>query len=141
MVEMHQPVRRHEKIKTGSDRAFGLVFAIAFAIIGLWPLIDSGGARIWSLVVAGVFLVISLAVPKVLAPLNKLWTKFGLLLGRVVSPLAMGVVYFLAVVPMGLLMRALGKDLLKLRWNPGADSYWEVRDPPGPPPETMKNQF
>ena len=100
-----------------------------------------GQVRIWAIGIAAAFAVVALARPGVLAPLNRLWTRFGLLLHKVVSPLIMGMLFYLTVTPIGLLMRAMGKDPLRLRPDPDAASYWIERDPPGPPPETMKNQF
>jgi len=92
-------------------------------------------------VVSGLFLLLAVLVPRVLAPANRLWTKFGLLLHHIVSPLALGVLFFLVVTPTGLLMRLFGKDPLRLRFDPAADSYWIKRDPPGPAADSLKNQF
>ncbi len=97
--------------------------------------------RLWALIAAGVFLVPALVFPKVLHPLNKLWMRFGALLQKIVSPIVLGALFFLTVTPMGLLMRLIGKDLLRLKKDPDASSYWIERTPPGPPPDTMRNQF
>ena len=80
-------------------------------------------------------------MPRVLAPLNRLWTRFGILLAKIVNPVVMAGVFFIAVTPIGLLMRLAGKDLLRLRYDSTAETYWIMRTPPGPPPDTMKNQF
>ena len=127
--------------KTSSDRAFGVVFAVVFAIIGLWPLLSGGMMRLWALGVGAVFLALALAAPKLLAPLNKLWTAFGLVLNRIMTPLIMSLLFFLAVVPVGLLMRIFGKRPLSLAFEPDAKSYWIVRETPGPEPDSMKHQF
>ncbi|WP_254431060.1 SxtJ family membrane protein [Magnetospirillum sp. LM-5] len=129
------------EVKIGSERSFGLVFAVLFAIIALWPLKDGGDIRLWALGAAAAFLVAALAAPQLLKPLNFLWFKFGMLLHHIVTPLVMGLLFFLTVTPVGLLMRATGKDPMRLKRDPAAASYWIERAPPGPAPETMKNQF
>ena len=137
----HEDYTRSSKVKRGSDRAFGFVFAAVFLIVGLLPVLDGGAPRLWSLAVAGAFLLVALVVPRVLSPLNKVWFKFGLFLHHVVNPIIMGIVFFIAVVPTGLIMRAVGKDPLHLQREPNAKSYWIMREPPGPAPESLKNQF
>ena len=137
----HESYERREDVKGSSDRSFGIVFAVVFAVIGLFPLVFGGGVRLWSLAVGAGFLVIALAAPSLLAPLNRLWLRFGLLLHRIVSPIVLGVMFFLVITPMGLLMRAMGKDLLRLKFDKQSASYWIGRIPPGPPPETLKDQF
>jgi len=139
---MHEHQPRHiAQTETSSDRAFGIVFTIFFAIVGLLPLLGSHPVRIWALVVSSIFLLLALLAPNSLAPLNKLWTKLGALLHRVVSPIALGVLFFLVVTPTGLLMRLFGKDPLRLRLDRSAKSYWIERAPPGPDAESLKNQF
>ena len=140
-VDTHERLSHTEHIQGSSDRGFGIVFACVFTIIGLWPLFSDGTVRIWSLAIAAGFLVVALARPGLLASLNRLWMRFGLLLSKVVNPVIMALLYYVTVTPMGLLMRALGKDLLRLRFEPGAKSYWIERRPPGPDPESMVNQF
>ncbi len=137
----HERLEREEVIQGSSNRGFGLVFAVVFAIVSLWPLTGGGAVRLWALAVAAVFLVLALAAPRSLAPLNKVWTKFGLLLHKIVNPLVMGLLFYLVVTPMGLAMRALGKRPLSLGFDREAPSYWIERRPPGPKPETMNNQF
>ncbi len=138
---LHESLTRDEAVKTSSDRAFGVVFTVVFLIIGLWPLLGGATPRVWALAVAAVFLVAALIRPGVLAPLNRLWTKLGLLLHKITNPIIMGLVFFLAVTPTALVMMALGKDPLRRKIDKTAASYWIRRDPPGPAPETMKNQF
>mgnify|MGYP001806346441 CR=1 FL=1 len=128
-------------VQRGSERSFGIVFAVVFAIVGSWPLKDGGDIRPWALALAIVFLIAALAAPRVLKPLNLLWFRFGLLPHKIMTPLIMGLLFFLTVTPVGLLMRATGKDPMRLRRDPAAASYWIVRDPPGPRPDSMKNQF
>ncbi len=132
---------REEKIEGSSDRMFGLLFAAIFAVLALWPLLHGEKIRFWALSVGGVFLVLALASPRALSRMNREWMRFGLLLNRIVSPVAIGVVYYLTLVPMGLAMRAFGKKPLRLGFDPAAASYWIPREPPGPDPQTMKDQF
>ena len=139
---MHEHTPRHtSQIQSSSDRSFGFVFAAVFLIVGLYPLLHVAGIRIWAVVISGLFLLLAALVPQVLAPANRLWTKFGLLLHNIVSPIALGILFFLVVTPTGLLMRLFGKDPLRLRFDPAADSYWIKRDPPGPAADSLKNQF
>lgn len=139
---MHEHTQKHiNETKGSSDRAFGLVFTIVFGIIACYPLLSGGAIRLWSLIVAGIFLVLALLIPAVLAPANRLWMKFGELLHRIVSPLALGIVFYVTVLPTGLLLRLFGKDPLRLRLDPTAESYWITREPPGPAAESLNNQF
>ncbi len=139
---MHEHTPRHtSQIQSSSDRSFGFVFAAVFLIVALYPLLHAAGIRIWAVVISGLFLLLAALVPQVLAPANRLWTKFGLLLHNIVSPLALGILFFLVVTPTGLLMRLFGKDPLRLRFDPAADSYWIKRDPPGPAADSLNNQF
>jgi hypothetical protein len=125
----------------GSNRAFGVVFAVVFGLIAAWPLIKGGPLRVWAAAVAAIFLVLALAAPKVLRPLNRAWTAFGVLLGKIISPIMLFVVYVIAVVPTGLILRLRGKDPLHRRFDPEAKSYWVHRVPPGKPDATMSRQF
>ena len=136
---LHEELRRQERVQGSSDRAFGLVFAAVFAIVGAWPMLAGGGPRPWALAVAAGFAALALLAPRALAPLNRVWTRFGLLLATVTNPLVMGLLFFLVVTPMGLVMRALGKDPLRRRFEREAASYWIERRPPGPAP--MSRQF
>ena len=112
-----------EKIKISSNRSFGIVFFIVFLLISLYPLINQNEIRLWSLVISLIFLVLGINNSKFLTPLNKLWFRFGLFLGKIVSPIVMGVIFFLVVTPIGLLMRLLKKDLLNLKFN-NEKTYW-----------------
>ena len=126
-----------EKINIGSNRSFGIVFFIIFILIGFYPLINDGELRLWSLFISIIFLILVLVNSKILNPLNKLWFKFGIFLGKIISPLVMGIIFFLVVTPIGLLMRLLNKDLLNLRFNNNG-SYWIEKTEPK---SKMKNQF
>ncbi|MBS0593678.1 MAG: hypothetical protein JSR84_09440 [Proteobacteria bacterium] len=137
----HESYQRHEEVRGSSDRAFGFVFAGVFAIIGLLPLILGGRLRLWAVGLAIAFAAVALVMPQLLAPANRLWTRFGLLLHRVVSPLALGIMFFVAITPTGLLMRLFGKDPLRLRFERDRPSYWIDRVPPGPAPQSLKDQF
>ena len=136
----HQP-RHLATVKSSSDRSFGIVFTVFFAIIALLPLLHGHPLRLWALSLAAVFLLLALLLPASLAPLNRLWTKFGMLLHHIVSPLALGILFFLVVTPIALVMRILGKDPLRLRLDRSAKSYWIERTPPGPAADSLKNQF
>jgi hypothetical protein len=137
----NESLQSHRKVTIGSERNFGIVFAVVFAIIALAPLYHRGIVHWWAIGVSAAFLVCALVAPRVLRPLNHLWFKFGLLLHHVINPIIMGVLYFAAVVPMGLLVRLLGKDLLRLKPDKVAESYWIPRDPPAPSPGGMTKQF
>ena len=122
----------------GSNRSFGVVFSVVFLIISFWPLFTEGTIRIWAIFIAILFLLISYFKPDVLYPLNKIWFKFGLLLGIIVSPIVMGIVFFIIVTPIGIIMRIIGKDLLNKKINNSVKSYWIKREQMI---GTMKNQF
>tara|TARA_Y100000816_G_C25647145_1_gene344234 strand:+ start:21 stop:413 length:393 start_codon:yes stop_codon:yes gene_type:complete len=116
-----------EDIKLGSNRSFGIVFFAVFLLISLYPLLNNEHIKIWSLVISLIFLILGLTNSKFLSPLNKIWFKFGLFLGKLISPLIMGVIFFLVVTPIALLMKMLGKDLLNLKFNT-KKSYWIEKD-------------
>jgi len=141
MAQTHEDFSREEQVKASSNRAFGWVFVTMFLIIALWPLVFGGTLRWWSLIVSALVALVTVAAPSLLTVPNRLWLRFGLLLHRIVSPVVLGIMFYLVVMPMGLLMRALGKDFLRLRRNDSAESYWIKRDPPGPEPASMSNQF
>ena len=126
-----------DEIKISSNRSFGIVFFIVFLLIALYPLLKSNDLRIWSLIISFVFLTLGLINSKILTPLNRLWFKFGLLLGKFISPLIMGIIFFVVVTPTGIIMRLLRKDLLNLKYNK-KKTYWI--DKSGPKSK-MKNQF
>ncbi len=137
----HEDLTREEETKISSERGFGIVFAIVFTIVALFPLLDGSRVRWWALALAAGFVAVAYLAPRRLRPLNRLWMKFGLLLHRIVNPLVMGMLFFVTVTPIGLIMRALGKDPLRLAFDRTAETYWIERTPPGPAPDTMKNQF
>ncbi len=137
----HERVYAEAAVKGSSDRTFGFVLAVIFLIIGLAPLAGGTSVRIWALIVAAVLLISAIARPKSLAPLNKIWTRFGLLLHKLMSPLMLGVIFYFSVTPIGVFLRMIGKSTLGLRPDAKMETYWITRRPPGPPPETMKNQF
>jgi hypothetical protein len=137
----HENFSRDEIVSSGSDRSFGLVMTVAFAVFALLNVWHDG--RAWPVLAAAamLFLMAALLIPAALNPLNRAWLKFGLLLNKLISPIVMGLVFYATVLPTGLVMRAMGKDLLRLKLQPETDSYWIVRRPPGPAPKTMKDQF
>jgi hypothetical protein len=137
----HEVFSREEKVVAGSDRSFGLVMAAALAAVTLLNVWHAGRLWPWTGGLAALFLVAGLFRPSVLNPLNRIWLKFGLLLHRVVNPVLMALLFYGTVLPTGLVMRMLGKDLLRLKRQPDAKSYWIVRQPAGPSPETMRDQF
>lgn len=128
-------------VQMGSERSFGLVFAVVFGVIALWPLKSGGEIRLWAAGAATAFLVLALVLPRTLRPLNIVWFKFGMVLHHVITPLVMGLLFFLTVTPVGMLMRATGKDPMRLKRDPKASSYWITRTPPGPSADSMKTQF
>ena len=121
-----------------SEKSFGVIFSIVFLIVSLYPLINSEGLRIWALAVSIIFFLLAFAVPKILSVPNQLWFKFGLLLGSIIAPIVMAMIYFITVLPTGIAMRLLDKDLLKQKLDKNAKSYWiERTEPMG----SMKNQY
>ena len=126
------------KIKRSSNRSFGVVFSIFFLLIAFWPLLNEGQIRIWSMVLSIIFIILGLINSKLLTPLNILWFKFGMLLGRFIAPIVMFVIYSVAVVPTGLLMRLFNKDLLNKKIDKKVKTYWIKREKPV---GSMKNQF
>ena len=128
---------KNNNIKISSNRSFGIVFFIFFLIVSLWPILNNESIRIWALVISSIFLILGLKNSNLLSPLNKLWFKFGIFLGNFISPIVMGVVFFLVVTPIGLIMRLLGKDVLNLKYSKNK-SYWIEKDGPE---SKMKNQF
>ena len=131
-------IASHVSTEQSSEKSFGVVFSIVFLIVALYPLINSESLRIWALVASIIFFFLAFIAPKVLVFPNKLWFKFGLLLGSIVAPIVMALVYFITVLPTGLIMRLLGKDLLKQKLDKNAKSYWVKRSEPM---GSMKNQF
>ena len=126
-----------DDVKISSNRSFGIVFFVVFLFVALYPLFNGEEFRIWSLIISIIFLILGLLNSKILAPLNKIWFNFGIFLGRIVSPLIMGIIFFLVVSPIGFIMRLLGKDVLNLKYNK-SKSYWIKKNGPK---SRMKNQF
>ena len=126
-----------DDIKIGSNRSFGIVFFVVFLIIAIYPLTYSGDVRLWSVIISIIFLVLGTLNSKILTPLNKLWFNLGIFLGKIISPIIMGIIFFLVVTPTGLIMRLLGRDVLNLKYNK-SQSYWIEKNGPK---SKMKNQF
>jgi hypothetical protein len=141
MTKTHESLSRDETLIAGSDRSFGIVMAAAFAVLALLNGWHGGHLWPWTGGLASLFLAAAFFYPAALNRLNRLWLKFGLLLHKVVNPVVMALVFFGAVLPTGLVMRALGKEPLRLKRERDANSYWIERRPPGPAPESMKDQF
>ena len=137
----HESFSRDETVVTGSDRTFGLVMAGAFAAVTLLNGWHLGKLWPWTGGLAAAFLAAALLRPAILSPLNRAWLKFGLLLHKIVNPVVMAVVFYGTVLPTGLIMRMLGKDLLRLKRQPDTDSYWIERRPSEPGTQSMKDQF
>jgi len=129
---------KQKEIKIGSNKNFGLVFFVMFILIALWPLLSDGNIRIWSVIVSIIFLILGLLNSKILTPLNKIWIRFGILLGKIVSPIVMGIVYFGVVTPIGLIMKLFGKDILNLKIDKNKNTYWSSKTKTT---SKMKNQF
>lgn len=132
---------RHAALKRGPDKNFGYVFATFFFIISMWPVISGHAPRYWALVIATAFVLAALAFPRVLRPINIAWFYVGLVLNEIMNPLIMAFVFTVAFVPIGLLMRLMGRDLLDLRWRPEAKSYWTIKTNRSINPESMRDQF
>ena len=140
-MKTHENIIEKQDIQIGSNKSFGIVFAVVFFVIALWPLMDEGNFRVWALVTGIILFLISFIYPSIYKPFNYIWFKFGLLLGKIVTPLVMGFLYFFTITPTALIMRTLKKRPLDLEFDDSLDSYWKYRDPPGPSSESMKNQF
>ena len=125
-------------VKISSNRSFGFLFFVVFFVISLWPLKSQGDLRLWAFILSLVFLVLGVLNSKLLNPLNKLWFRFGIILGTFMSPIIMGLIFFIVVTPTGILMRIFGRDLLKLKKHKNMNSYWINREKIK---STMKNQF
>ena len=124
-------------MKLPSNRSFGILFFVVFFVIGIWPILNDGEYRIWSILISSVFLFLGIINSNFLTPLNKFWMKFGLLLGMIVTPIVMGIIFFLVVTPTGILLRLFRKDILKLKKNK-SNTYWTLKDNDN---NDMRNQF
>ena len=129
------------EVEGSSNRSFGWVFVAVFAVVALAPVLFGATARWWALICSGAIAAVTVLRPGLLTVPNRLWMRFGLLLGHLVSPIVVGVLFFVVFTPFGLVMRAFGYDPLRLKADPRASTYWIERSPPGPAPESMKDQF
>jgi hypothetical protein len=141
MIGTHEDWDRPELVKASSNRTFGMVFTAFWALVALLPLVHGHRVRWWAAALSGLFLVVALAAPGVLSPLNRVWTALGILLHRVTNPILLGILFYLVFTPFGWLLRLTGKDFLRLKRPRDAQSYWIVRQPAGPEPQSMSNQF
>jgi hypothetical protein len=140
--QIHEQLSKPEgNAELPSERSFGITFAAVFIIIALIPLLHGSSIRLWSIGIGAVFLVLAYLSPSILRPLNILWFKFGMVLHKIVNPLILGAMFFLAIFPMALLMRALGKKFLNLSYEPNSATYWINRVPPGPSADSVRRQF
>lgn len=137
-IEDKQPTK---DANIGSNRRFGLACTVLLLIIGLWPLTGHGSVRWWAMAIATAFLVMLLAMPKMLEPLNRAAMKMGRRLGGLIASTCLGILFCLVFVPMGLGMRLFGRDPLKLNWDSNVGSYWVHRDPPGPSRGSLTDPF
>ena len=140
-MSAHEDFSRAHQVKGASDRTFGFTFVVFFAVVGCMPLLRHHPLRPWALAVSAAFILVTLARASLLHPLNWGWIRLGAALTGIVSPLMSALVFFVAVTPIAWIMRAAGKDPLRLRRDASATSYWINREPPGPEPATMINQF
>jgi len=138
---MHEDFHRTVDVTTSSDRSFGLIFTTFFMLVALAPMVRGGFIRPWALGAALLVAGVAAVRPSLLGPFNRAWCRLGLLMGAVVSPVTLMLVFYAALTPLGFLMRAAGKDPLKRRFDRVATSYWIERQPPGPAPRTMQQQF
>jgi Saxitoxin biosynthesis operon protein SxtJ len=140
---MHEDFTRGAEVRGSSDRSFGLTMAGFFALVAFLPLLHGSlsSIRWWALGIAAAFLAVTLLWPTGLRPFNRIWLKFGLLISKIVSPVVLALIFYVTVCPIGLLMRAKGRDPLRLRRNATATSYWILREQAENPPESMKRQF
>jgi len=138
---VHEDFSREVEFKSSSNRVFGLTGAAAFGLLGLWPLVRHRPLRPWALALAVMLLVAAILRPQLLGPANRLWLRLGLLMQRLVTPAVMALVFYSTLTPVALVLRLLGRDLLRLRIDRAASTYWIERRPPGPAPSTMRQQF
>jgi hypothetical protein len=134
-------VHSHSEVKVGSERTFGLLLAVVFAVFALLPLLRGGGFRLIPAILAIALAALALAAPQLLAPLNRLWFRLGMLMGAVVTPVVMTVIFVIAVVPTAVIRRLAGHDDLRLTGDPSASTYWVTHDDDGDPRQTMSRQY
>lgn len=137
----HESYDRRDAVKGSTDRTFGLFFGGVFLLVAVYPLFVGGELRLWSIAVAALFVAVALLRPQLLRPLNRAWMLLGLLLHKIVTPIVLGLLYLAVITPVALVMRIKKRDVLRLRFDPNASSYWVDREPPGPSPETINHQF
>ncbi len=137
-MNMHEQLTGHKKNKIGSNRSFGLTIAAFLFIVGFWSLFKGNGMNVWVLFVASIFFIVALLVPKSLERLNRLWFKFGLLLGKVMEPVIMTAIFVVVFVPFGVMIRIFKPNLLSLKSDQSVKTYWVSKDNVG---TDMKNQF
>ena len=137
----HEDYTCRQEIRGGSDRSFGVVMGVFFLLAGMWPVLARHAMRRWAIAAGALVIATAIVHPAFLRPFNRAWTKVGFWIGRVTTPLITGVLFFFAVTPTALLLRLFRRDPLRLHFKPGVETYWIERKPPGPAPETMRNQF
>ena len=137
----HERPEYAEDLQGSSDRVFGLVFSAFWSVVALAPLIKGAPIRVWAAMFGAAFLLTGLVMPTLLGPLNQLWQRFGRLLRKVTNPIVIAILFFSTVVPFGLIRRLLNRDVLRLKWERESITYWIPRNPPGPRPDSMKDQF
>lgn len=140
-INFHEQFRCNGVAKPASIRMFGFVLAVVFALIGFQPLLSTPDYKVWALILAAAVLGVTLTIPRMLVPLFRLWMWIGYCLHKITNPILLGLIFYVVVVPTGLLMRALGRRPLRLEMESSAKSYWMNRDPPGPQMQMMKKQF
>lgn len=140
-TQLHEQLDRDEEVPRASERSFGILFAIVFTIVALWPLMSGTHIRLWAAAVAVGFALLAFFQPRALRPLNSAWLALGRVLHRVVSPVILGLVYITTVIPTGLFLRLTRRDPLRLKMDRAATSYWQKRDPADSPLNSLKNQF
>ena len=141
VADEHTTLEKSIRDQPGSERGFGLVFGIVFLVIGFFPVWKQSSPHYWALIAAGVFVAFSIFLPRVLRPLNWVWFRFGQLLHPVTSYIVLLVMFYGAVTPIGLLLRLLKKDVVNLKWDSHLETYWIVRQTPGPTGKSMKYPF
>jgi Saxitoxin biosynthesis operon protein SxtJ len=139
--QFHEDLSRDHERRLSSDRIFGLVLGGAFVIVGVLPILHGNPPGLWAIILGSALLILASAVPGVLHRANVYWSKFGLLLNRIVNPVVMALLFFVVVTPIAFIFRILGNDPLRLKLDPTAATYWIDRVPPGPSPESIQDQF
>ena len=139
--DLHEDFNRETEIQVGSPRAFGIVFCIVFLAIAIWPIANDGTVHLWSLMIAGLFLLLAIFIPNYLQPLNRMWFRFGVLLHKVVNPIVMGFLFFFTITPMAVILRIIGKDPLNRDFDKKIETYWIKRNPKELTSDSMKKQF